>query len=213
MAAKVKIVLVGDSTVTDIAGWGAGFKLLLGGGAECVNLAQGGRSSKSYRNEGWWDKALAEKGDYILIQFGHNDQPGKGPERETDPETEFCSNMKRYVEEARAMGAKPILVTSLTRRNFNPDGTIRRSLDEYVKVTKEVAADTKTPLIELHDRSVALAEKLGPAGCEPLSPPGKDGKPDTTHLNAQGSLAFGKLVVDELARVARQLSPHLKGEE
>jgi len=209
-SAKVKIVLVGDSTVTDNAGWGAGFQSLLADDVNCVNLAKGGRSSKSYRNEGWWDKAMAEKGNYVLIQFGHNDQPGKGPERETDPETEFRANMKRYVDEVRAAGGKPILVTSLTRRNFNPDGKIRRSLDPYVKVTKEVAADTKTPLIDLHDRSLALAEKLGPQACEPLSPRDKEGKIDTTHLNAEGSRAFGALVAEDLVRVVPGLAPHVK---
>jgi pectinesterase len=210
-AAKVKIVLVGDSTVTDNAGWGAGFQSLLADDVNCVNLAKGGRSSKSYRNERWWDKVMAEKGDYVLIQFGHNDQPGKGPERETDPETEFRANMTRYVEEARAAGAKPILVTSLTRRNFNPDGKIRRSLDAYVKVTKEVAADTKTPLIDLHDRSLALCETLGPEKCAAFNPPPqKDGRPDVTHVNAEGSRAFGALVAENLVRVVPGLAPHVK---
>ena len=210
-AASVKIVLVGDSTVTDDAGWGAGFKTLLGADVNCVNLAKGGRSSKSYRNEGWWDKAMAEKGDYVLIQFGHNDQPGKGPERETDAETEFRANMKRYVEEVRAAGGKPVLITSLTRRNFNPDGKIRRSLDAYVKVTKEVAAETKTRLIDLHDRSVALCEALGPQKCAAFDPPPqKDGRPDVTHLNAEGSRAFGALVAEDLTRFAPELAPHIK---
>ena len=209
-APSIKIVLVGDSTVTDKAGWGVGFAELLAADVKCVNRAAGGRSSKSYRNEGLWDKAMAEKGDYVVIQFGHNDQPGKGPERETDPDTEFRANMTRYVEEARAAGARPVLVTSLTRRNFNPDGKIRRSLDAYVKVTKEVAAETKAPLIDLHDRSLALAEKLGSQGCEPLSPRDKEGKIDTTHLNAEGSRAFGALVAEDLARVVPDLATHIK---
>jgi lysophospholipase L1-like esterase len=210
-APSIKIVLVGDSTVTDKAGWGVGFAELLAADVKCVNRAAGGRSSKSYRNEGLWDKAMAEKGDYVVIQFGHNDQPGKGPERETDPDTEFRANMTRYVEEARAAGARPVLVTSLTRRNFNPDGKIRRSLDAYVKVTKEVAAETKAPLIDLHDRSVALCESLGPEKCAAFDPPPqKDGRPDVTHLNVAGSRAFGALVVEDLARVAPELASHIK---
>ena len=75
----MKIVLVGDSTVTDKAGWGAGFSRCSRTTCSASTSRKGGRSSKSYRNEGWWDKAMAEKGDYVLIQFGHNDQPGKGP--------------------------------------------------------------------------------------------------------------------------------------
>ena len=210
-APLIKIVLVGDSTVTDKAGWGVGFAELLAANVQCVNRAAGGRSSKSYRNESLWNKAMAEKSDFVLIQFGHNDQPGKGPERETDPETEFRANMKRYVEEVRAAGAKPILITSLTRRNFNPDGKIRRSLDAYVKVTKEVAAETKTPLIDLHDRSVALCESLGPEKCAAFDPPPqKDGRPDVTHLNVEGSRAFGALVAEDLARVVPELASHIK---
>src|SRR5262245_50799090 len=79
---KLKIVLVGDSTVTDGAGWGLGFKQFLSDGINCINTARGGRSSQSYMNEGRWTNALALKGDYYLIQFGHNNEPGK-PGRST----------------------------------------------------------------------------------------------------------------------------------
>ena len=77
----VHIVLVGDSTVTEGSGWGLGFRQLAGPAVTITNTAQNGRSSKSFRDEGHWGKALALKGDYYLIQFGHNDQPGKGPSR------------------------------------------------------------------------------------------------------------------------------------
>src|ERR1051326_4403179 len=86
---KPVIVLVGDSTVTDTSGWGPGFKSYLNHKAECTNTAANGRSSKSFINEGRWQKALAIKGDYYLIQFGHNDEHGKGPERETDANTTY----------------------------------------------------------------------------------------------------------------------------
>ena len=124
---SVHIVLVGDSTVTEGSGWGLGFRQLVAPGVSVTNTAQNGRSSKSFRDEGHWATALAAKGDYYLIQFGHNDQPGKGPERETDPATTFPANMARYVDEVRAIGATPILVTSLVRRTFrqsrNPSDT------------------------------------------------------------------------------------------
>ena len=73
-------MLVGDSTVTDDSGWGAGFQQLALEGVEVINLAANGRSSKSYLDEGRWKDALARRGNYSLIQFGHNDEPGKGPE-------------------------------------------------------------------------------------------------------------------------------------
>ena len=110
------------------SGWGAGFRRLAKDGVEVVNMAANGRSSKSFIDEGLWAEALDARGQYYLIQFGHNDEPGKGPERETDPKTTYRAYMARYVDESRAIGAMPILVTSLVRRIYNPDGTIRRRL-------------------------------------------------------------------------------------
>src|SRR5450759_358400 len=109
---NIKIVLVGDSTFNDEGGWGPGFRASFGPEVQVINLARNGRSSKSFRDEGLWKPALAAQPDYILIQFGHNDGPGKGPERETDPKTTFRENIIRYLDEARGVGAKPILVTS-----------------------------------------------------------------------------------------------------
>src|SRR5580658_9906208 len=96
---KIRVVLVGDSTVNDGGGWGYGFKQYLTGNIECTNTAANGRSSKSFIDEGRWQKALDLKGDYYFIQFGHNDEPGKGPERETDPNTTYITNLDRYVDE------------------------------------------------------------------------------------------------------------------
>ena len=207
-AKKIHLVLVGDSTVNDRTGWGSGFKQFLTAGAECTNTAQGGRSSKSFIAEGHWAGALALKGDYYLIQFGHNDEPGKGPDRETDPATTYAQNMARYVDEVRALGAKPILVTSLTRRNFDPaqPGKLKPNLGPYVEAVKKLAAEKQVPLIDLHALSVALCEKLGPGETAKLNPPKADGTPDTTHLDAAGSVVFARLVVDELRRVAPELA-------
>jgi pectinesterase len=207
---KLRIALVGDSTVTDKQGWGPGFKALLNDDVECINLALGGRSSKSYRNEGHWDKFLKldPKPDYVLIQFGHNDTKGmrKGSDRETDPDTEFRANMKRYVDEARAAGIKPILVTSLVRREFKDDGKIHSSLVPYVEVTKQVAAEMKVPLVDLHARSLALCESMGADAChEQIAPKKENGDWDNTHLNAKGAAMMGALVVDELKKAVPEL--------
>lgn len=203
---KVLILLVGDSTVTDHAGWGKGFKNLAGKQVQCLNYAKGGRSSKSYRDEGLWKKALETKADYVLIQFGHNDQPGKGPKRETDPKTTYRKNMARYVDEARVAGMKPILVTSLTRRKF-VDDKIQCSLTEYVNTVRELAKEKQVPLVELYQRSIDQANELGPKGCEKMEPK-KNGKIDHTHLNACGSKMVAGLVVEELCRVVPELRPY-----
>src|SRR5438445_556585 len=211
LAPKPHIVLVGDSTVNDRTGWGAGFRQFVTDGAIVTNTALGGRSSKSFRDEGHWEPALAFKGDYYLIQFGHNDEPGKGPERETDPATTFTANMARYVDEVRAQGGRPILVTSLVRRNFDPTnpGRIKSSLWPYVEAVKKLAAAKKIPLIDLHAISLAYVERLGPAETAKLNPV-VNGKPDTTHLAGESSVVFARLVVEELRKIVPALAPVLR---
>jgi alpha-L-fucosidase 2 len=209
----IQIVLVGDSTMEDFTGWGGGFRQFVNDGAEVHNTAQRGRSSKSFRDEGHWDKALALKGDYYLIQFGHNDQPGKGADRETDPATTFPENLARFVDEVRAQGGQPILITSLTRRNFskaNP-GHIDSSLTPYADATKRVAAEKKVPVIDLHALSIAWCERAGPAATARLNPTGPTG-PDTTHLEGEGGVIFARLIVDALRQAVPALAPVLRRE-
>jgi alpha-L-fucosidase 2 len=215
-------VLVGDSTVTDEAGWGLGFRRRVAAQAEVVNEAASGRSSKSYLDEGRWLRALAVGGDYYLIQFGHNDQPGKGPDRETDPNTTFPANIRRYVREARAAGGRPILVTSLTRRHYGPDGAIQTTLTPYAEAVKAVGVEMDVPVIDLHAISMAHAQRDGDAAWAVLSPRDQKGDIDRTHLNEAGSVIVGDMVADalraqvpELARVlrVRQPPPHAPAAE
>jgi lysophospholipase L1-like esterase len=163
-----KIVLVGDSTTAVIGGWGPSFCAYhVTSTAACVNLARGGRSSGSYRAEGSWDLALAEmrtpgySAIWVLIQFGHNDQPGK-PGRSTDLATEFPANLRRYVAEVRAAGARPVLLTPLIRRQFK-DGALINDLEPWAEAVRAVAKETGTPLVDLNARSAAAVQALGPA--------------------------------------------------
>lgn len=197
---KPRVALAGDSTVTVTAGWGAAFEELLGSRGECVQLARGGQSSKSFRDSGNWGKVIESKPDYVLIQFGHNDMPGKGPNRETDPATTYRENLARFVDEARAAGAVPILVTSMARRTFDK-GKIRGELAPWAEAARAVAAEKKVPLVDLFARSVALLEKLGPEGTAAFDPVTKDGKPDHTHLSPEGGKAMARLIAEELRKV------------
>jgi pectinesterase len=211
---KIRIILVGDSTVNTKSGWGDGFKQLLTERAECFNTAANGRSSKSFIAEGKWTNALALKGDYYLIQFGHNDEPGKGADRETTV-PEFHNFMTRYVEETRAIGATPILVTCLTRRPFDSAGKLKPNLVPQVAEIKKIAAEKKVPLLDLNARSIEVCEKLGRAGCLALSPEKQvngTNTVDNTHLNAKGSELFGRLVAEELVRTVPALAPCFKVE-
>ncbi|WP_309629850.1 rhamnogalacturonan acetylesterase [Brevundimonas sp.] len=163
-----KIILVGDSTTAVIGGWGPSFCAdHVTSFVACVNLARGGRSSGSYFAEGSWDLALAEMSTrgfvatYVLIQFGHNDQPGK-PGRSTDLATEFPNNLRRYVAETRERGAIPVLLTPLTRRQF-VDGRVQNDLEPWAETIRAIAAETGTPLVDLNASSVAAVQAMGPA--------------------------------------------------
>ncbi|MDO0791231.1 rhamnogalacturonan acetylesterase [Xanthomonas campestris] len=165
--AASKIVLVGDSTTAVQGGWGPSFCAQhVTSFLSCLNLARGGRSTSNYRAEGSWEIALKElrSGGYrqvvVLIQFGHNDQPGK-PGRSTDLATEFPANLRRYVNDARAAGARPVLVTPLTRRQFER-GQLIDDLAPWAAATRAVARELQVPLIDLHARSRALVQGMGP---------------------------------------------------
>lgn len=198
----LRVVLVGDSTVNDVGGWGPGFRSYFAPDLEVVNLARNGRSSKSFRAEGLWEPAVTGRPDYILIQFGHNDGPGKGADRETDPKTTFRENMSRYIEEARAAGAQPVLVTSIVRRTFTPDGKLKPdSLLPYVEAVRELAAAQKLPLIDLYSLTVAQAEKLGPEGCAEIDARLPDGQRDHTHLGPRGRKEIGRMAAQEFVKL------------
>ena len=128
-----KIILVGDSTMAPHSGWGGAFcSHHVKSSVACVNAGRGGRSTRSYRQEGGGDIALAEakvpgyRGTWVLIQFAHNDQSSKS-ERWTDETTEFPANLRRFVEEVRGAGATPVLVGSGARRREGDGRAARRS--------------------------------------------------------------------------------------
>jgi len=222
--AGVRIILAGDSTVTDTGGWGRGFAACVDDAAavEVINLARSGRSLRSFVAEGSWKKCLDLKPDYVLIQFGHNDQKLDDPAVGPGPGSGYRQFLTRYIDEARAAGIRPVLVTSLSRRQWGPDGRIRSTLVPYVEVVKAIAAEKNVPLVDLHARSIELYEKLGKDGVLALSPllaPTTRPAPapaatrrayDATHLNAHGSQVIGPLVAGDLKTAVPDLAPHLK---
>lgn len=162
-----KIVLVGDSTTAVLGGWGPSFCAKhVTSFLACINLARGGRSSYNYRAEGSWNiveremRAGGYRNVWVLVQFGHNDQPGK-PGRSTDLATEFPDNLRRYVKEIRAAGARPVLLTPLTRRQFK-DGQVIDDLAPWAEAVRSVANELKVPLVDLHARSRDAVQGMGP---------------------------------------------------
>ena len=205
-----RVILVGDSTMASSTGYGDALCARLTPETACLNLARGGRSSGSFRAEGRWDEVtgLLRQGDgyrrtYVLIQFGHNDQPGK-PGRSTDYATEFPANMTRYVEEARALGAVPVLVTPLTRRSFR-QGYVQNDLAPWAGTVRRIAAATGTPLVDLNALSLAAVQAMGPREADKLARAGANF--DHTHVGPLGAQRFSEIVARELLRKVPALAP------
>ncbi|MGA2069934.1 MAG: rhamnogalacturonan acetylesterase [Sedimentisphaerales bacterium] len=204
----VKFVIIGDTTAKDKQGWGPGFKSFLTDRATCNNMAIGGRSSKKFIDEGRLTKALALKGDYYLIQFGHNDESAKDDSK-TDPNTTYREFMSKYIDETRAIGAKPILVTSLVRRQWDTadSNKIKSVLTPYAEAARQLAKEKNVTLIDLHARSKGLYEQLGKDKANELAALKDDGSMDNTHLNDKGTAFFGKIIAEELVKALPELKP------
>jgi lysophospholipase L1-like esterase len=209
-AAHDRVILVGDSTMASTTGYGDALCARLTPETACLNLARGGRSSGSFRAEGRWDEVTgllrdgaAYRRTYVLIQFGHNDQPGK-PGRSTDYATEFPVNMTRYVEEARALGAVPVLVTPLTRRSFK-QGYVQDDLAPWAGTVRKIAAATGTPLVDLNALSLAAVQAMGPQEADKLARTGANF--DHTHVGPLGAQRFADIVAHELLRKVPDLAP------
>ena len=210
----IRIVVVGDSTVAtylnpppdrpDLTGWGQVLGQFFSDRVTIINHARSGRSSKSFIREGLWTKALAEKPDYVFIQFGHNDGPGKG-DRSTDPETDFQDYLRQYVDDARKSGSRPVLITPMTRRRFQ-NGKISTTLRPYALAMLKVGKEKQVPVVDLHAASVAMFNRLGDAGSADFSA----SKSDTTHFSKKGAVAIAELVVRELPKVEPSLKVYLK---
>ncbi|MES2318374.1 MAG: pectinesterase family protein [Pseudomonadota bacterium] len=213
-AAPVRIILVGDSTMAGRTGYGDLLCQRLLPEATCINLARGGRSSASFRAEGRWDQVralLREPGPfgatYVVIQFGHNDQPGK-PGRSTDLVTEFPRNMARYAAETREAGALPILVTPLTRRSFK-GAYLHDDLAPWAAAVRTVAREGRVALIDLNALSARAVQATGSQQADTLA---QEGAFDHTHLGAKGAALFSGMLAAELKRLLPALGTVMRGE-
>jgi lysophospholipase L1-like esterase len=213
---EIRIELVGDSTQTDSAGYGRGFCANLTAAVDCVNMAHGGASTKTYRRDGLWDKSLASRPGYMLIQFGHNDEVSSKHDDREVPLVQYQQNLRDFLIQARADGIAPVLVTPLTRRYFGPDGKIHSDLTAYSDAMRAVAAELKVPLIDLQAESIAYLNSVGEAEGMALGITKKDSDgrtiPDKTHLNWEGSYVFGRMVAVDLGRAVPQLARYVRPE-
>ncbi|GAB3015877.1 hypothetical protein GCM10027051_19920 [Niabella terrae] len=218
---KIKIFLAGDSTCAIKSvkaypenGWGMPFVYFWDSTVKVVNLAKNGRSTSSFRNDGLWQQVMdkAQSGDYVFIQFGHNDEvPTK--KNATTPD-QFRSNLSRYIKETRSKGAIPVLLTPVARRSFDTlTGKVLGTHDAYARIVREVAAAEHTPLFDLDLQAQQLYQHLGPEASKLLFvhlQPGEHphypkGKIDNTHFNELGARLVAQLVLKDI----RQQLPEL----
>lgn len=164
-----KIILVGDSTMAPVSGWGSAFCARhVSVAVACLNLGRNGRSTRSYEAEGSWAQAVREaavsgyRNTYVLIQFGHNDAHRHLPDRWVEVETEFPANLRRFVSDIRAVGAVPVLMTPTVRWVFNADGTLVNAVAPFAEQTRKVAKKMGVPLIDMNARTKELVERMGP---------------------------------------------------
>lgn len=207
-----KIFWAGDSTVqtNDYStfpqtGIGQVFSLFLREGCQVVNHAKNGRSTKSFLDEGRFEAIARQigEGDFLFIQFGHNDEKKEDPTRYTDPDSSFRENLRLFVETARGRKAYPVLITPLERRCFEDEGHLGQGAHgEYVRAMRQAAGDFNVPLVDLYDMSRAALEEAGEVksrGWYMYFDRGEyeqhpEESRDNTHLRYAGAVKFAGLI-------------------
>lgn len=223
----VTVFMIGDSTMAnkDLTGrnpergWGMVLPRYFTEEIRIDNHAVNGRSSKSFIDEGRWDKVLSriKKGDYVFIQFGHNDEKPK-PDRHTDPGSTFDDNLRRFVNETRAKGGIPVLFNSIVRRNFDESGTLVDTHGAYRESPRHVASELAVPFVDMNRITHDLVQGLGPdkskklfMWVEPNTVPAMPkGKEDNTHLNPYGAKVIAGLAVEAIAEVVPALAAYVR---
>jgi lysophospholipase L1-like esterase len=218
----VRIFLAGDSTMTDQAnepyvGWGQAFPLFIGERAVVANHAESGRALRSFQGEHRLDKILSQlrKDDFVLIQFGHNDQKEKG--EGVGAFTTYAKRLRDYLDAIQAKGGKPVLVTAVARRRFDDKGQVTESLGDFPEAVRRVAKERSVPLIDLNASSKQIYQALGveksklallhypaktfPGQTDPLR--------DDTHFSAYGAYEMARCVIEGIRQGVPELAAFL----
>jgi len=218
---NIKVYLIGDSTIAKKeikaypeTGWGMPFTYFFDSTVTVDNRAKNGRSTKSFMEEGLWQPVVKnlQPGDYVLIQFGHNDEVKTKKTYTT--EEEFSNNLKKYISDTKSKGAFPVLLTPVARRKFDSTGKIEGTHEVYSELVRKVANETGTPLIDLDKKSQQLLQQMGPeaskylynhlaAGEHPNYP---DGKTDDTHFSELGARKMAEIVLAEIKNLNLELA-------
>lgn len=223
---KVTLFLVGDSTVSNYtdkeaprAGWGQVIGAYFGPDVTVRNAAASGRSSKSYLDEGRLDEFAKDmkQGDYLFIQFGHNDEK-EDPDRHTDPKDTYPAHLRQYIDAARGAKANPVLITPVSRRDFGSDGKLKKTHGAYPAAMIKLAQEEKLPLIDLETKSGELLQNLGSEQSKALfmwldkgeSPNYPEGVQDNTHFKKYGAEQMAALVLQGIKETGLPLAKEIK---
>jgi lysophospholipase L1-like esterase len=221
---KIKIWLIGDSTMCPytpnrfpMQGWGMPFAYFFDSTVEIRNKALGGRSTRTFIAENRWQPVAdsIQEGDYVLMQFGHNDEARQPQyaDRYTTPE-DYKKNLTRFINETRSKKGIPVLITPVTRMKFDSTGKATPTHVEYSALVYEVAKQTNTPVIDLDKKSLELLQKLGPQTSKYLYnqfEPGEhpnypDGIKDNTHFTEFGARMIAQIVLTEIKALKLDLA-------
>jgi lysophospholipase L1-like esterase len=215
-AQKTTIYTIGDSTMANKKdpernpehGWAQVLQPFFKENIIVENKAVNGRSTKSFINEKRWDSIYKKlnKGDYVFIEFGHNDEKIEDSTRYTNPHTAYRYNLIRFVKDSRVKGAIPILLTPIARRNFNEKAALVPTHGDYPLETRLVAQEYKVPFIDLEYYTELLEQSYGPEKSKQLHLYFKAGenpyydkdKTDDTHLSLLGATKIAQIVIDQI---------------
>lgn len=227
---KITIFTIGDSTMANKPdpdknperGWVQVLPPFFNENVIIKNHAVNGRSTKSFRDLGHWKKVVdsLRPGNYLFIQFGHNDSKDTDSTRYTNPQTSYRHNLMNYITEARAKGAIPIMFSSIARRKFNEQGVLLDAHGNYTLVARLVAQEMNVPFIDMQDLTENMEKKYGVEGSKKLHlhfapnenaylPKGLD---DNTHLSVLGATEVAKLFMKDLKAQKHPLYHYLKPE-
>lgn len=227
----ITVYLAGDSTMAQKTpdkrpetGWGEMLAQYFDvGKVKIDNRALNGRSTKSFVAEGRWQAIVdnLKKGDYVFIEFGHNDEKIDKPEIYAAPNTDYRNNLIKFVSEVRAKNAFPVLLTPVMRRKFDINGIFRDTHGEYPDAVRKVAQELKVPLIDMHRKSEAVLKNYGAEKSRALFLQLKAGEnanypngvEDNTHFNPTGAEAMAKLAVEAIREQKIGLRKYLKKQE
>ena len=223
---KIKVFIAGDSTAANKevkaypeTGWGMPFAYFFDSTVTVDNRAKNGRSTRTFISEGLWQKLIddVQEGDYVLIQFGHNDESKEKTDRYTTPD-EYKINLARFITETRNKKANPVLLTPVSRRQFDSTGHVRETHKVYSALVREVAKQCNVPFIDLDEKSRELFQKFGPENSKLLFmqlQPGEhpnypDGRNDNTHFNELGARKIAQLVLAGTKELKLELAKRIR---